>query len=361
MSRKIVLRSLALMSLLICSLVEAEVHQGQIKLDGSGNYARIKLERGKANKVILWAVSPGKESTVLTADITAPKGAMVKTTATRITRTVKEALSNLKAHYPLDLYTSGVHNARHSECHGIEVPLEDLKASDFAPSWSDTCTLFTQEELQALVDQFNLSYGGGWTIGHVCTYLTQTIGDVDWDGELPGFGRMARAYAREDDPFVDTYDLTGLFKKDMCSTRKTDRYLVRIEVDFKKVDPASAPDGVMVFSSVMESRYQGSRSASLKPKSDGRYAPKPIVLMDYMRKMCGNRVVISKWKDGKPKKLADHASYGFIRRNGSLFTRTLVDGGLKGGKGVFDLYDGSNAYGVCFELVAKRQNKNGYR
>ena len=45
--------------------------------------------------------------------------------------------------------------------------------------------------------------------------------------------------------------------------------------------------------------YEGKRSASSKPKSDGRYKPKPIILMEWVNGLCGNDLSLSKWRAGR--------------------------------------------------------------
>jgi hypothetical protein len=46
-------------------------------------------------------------------------------------------------------------------------------------------------------------------------------------------------------------------------------------------------------------QHYGGSEATIKPVSDGMYAPEPLLLMNYLG-FCGQRINIVKWKRGKP-------------------------------------------------------------
>ena len=109
-----------------------------------------------------------------------------------------------------------------------------------------------------------------------------------------------------------------------------------------------------------DSDFNGDMAASIKPTSDGKFAPQPILLMSFLGSFCGQHLEISKWSSGKITSKSSTESKDLIPYNGHLLTRTPLGRFLSGGKGTFELFNGRSSYSVCFELKRKRQKVNGY-
>jgi hypothetical protein len=150
----------------------------------------------------------------------------------------------------------------------------------------------------------------------------------------------------------------GVLQKDACNSRKN-RYFVRIRLNFSNVDTSALTDPVTISVKFLYEDHKGSKAATIKPVSDGKYAPKPLLLMSSVQSYNEN-VSMIEWRNGRPvSRLLKVNDYVFYR--GLSLTRTVIDAILRGGgRRTFELTNGYNAYGVCFSLVRRRQNVNGY-
>lgn len=156
-----------------------------------------------------------------------------------------------------------------------------------------------------------------------------------------------------------TVTLDGAFQKDSCRTGGTPWRLV-VSFDFRKVNRSVLKNGIAVKVAAREIAFGGSRAASIKPVSDGKYAPRPLLLM--ARTGSFNEVArVVRWRNGKPRvekvyEKLDSASY-----QGLSLIRVPVE--LPGGFASVELLDMkgfSRGYGVCLEMTRRRQYVNGY-
>ena len=152
--------------------------------------------------------------------------------------------------------------------------------------------------------------------------------------------------------------LSGLIRKDACASKKS-KYLVRFVVDLTNVDPADFPQATISIQA-SEYAYKGNRAASIKPVSDGRFAPQPILIMTFVGSTCGQKLSLVKWRAGRPRSITNLTLGDLIPYKGRIMTRSPIGRALTGGKGTFDLYSASAGYGLCFDLVKRRQKINGY-
>lgn len=149
-------------------------------------------------------------------------------------------------------------------------------------------------------------------------------------------------------------EFKAVMRKDSCDTaRRKLRYKLLITIRFDRL----TTDGQARIS-FTEQNYSGYQGASIKPESEGKFAPQPILLMSPLTS-CFQELSFVSWRKGRPTvaplRLEDTISY-----RGNSYNRLPIGGILGGGRGVFDLENGQNSYGVCFSLSATRQGVNGY-
>ena len=134
-----------------------------------------------------------------------------------------------------------------------------------------------------------------------------------------------------------------------------------MKVDISAVDAALLQTGATIGASFREVQYRGGRAASIKPRSDGMFAPNPLLLMTSIRH--GSEGIFqTRWQANgrlltmRPVLIAAYAGY----RNLTLTRSVVTDLLAEGGKANFDITDGQTAYSVCFNMSRVRQVRNGY-
>lgn len=152
----------------------------------------------------------------------------------------------------------------------------------------------------------------------------------------------------------------AILQKDSCSTNKN--YLVKITLSLSKVSAEALNQGFNIQGRLRELEYTGGRAASLKPKSDGKYAPRPLLLMQSIGGE--QKVNLVKWTKGQPLTLTTVAatnSLAFYR--GYVLIRIIADKLISGGRGEkvnFELTNGTSIYNVCGKRARVRWKVNGY-
>jgi hypothetical protein len=133
-----------------------------------------------------------------------------------------------------------------------------------------------------------------------------------------------------------------------------------MKVDLSRVNPSTLGSGVTLKATFRERRYTGSRAASIKPVSDGMFAPSPLLMMSslYSREA----ITQSRWsRAGKLQRKTPVRIENYVYYRGLSLTRSVVTNLLRqGGKATFDLSNGERAYSVCFKMQRIRQRVNGY-
>lgn len=185
---------------------------------------------------------------------------------------------------------------------------------------------------------------------------TGTPGSGGGSSGLPGFTTPTGG---ADDQFYASALIEGAFMKDACARNATPS-LLEVTVDLSRVNRSRLTNGLAINIAALERTYTGSRAASIKPVSDGKYAPRPLLIM--ARAAPGREAVrVVRWKQGKPRieRIYDRLDSAFYR--GFSLLRVPVE--LPGGFASVDVVDDDNytkAYGVCLEMVRRRQRVNGY-
>lgn len=348
----------------------------KVALNGTNNY--ITVLPG-TTEVTLWGISKGKISSYLEVTGAFPEGTKVKARAALITKSVSQAKNQKKKQYPVKLMTEKKLSALHSQCLDISVegsePEEEdlLNVNDYPAIDSPVCDEIGGDVLAEMATQLSGTFGGEWQAGNACSYLLSVAGDIwldpeEWcdkltteqiallepfglDCEEGGSTLLALSLAST------SVQYKGLIHKDSCT--KKSRYVVLVTLDFSEISSLiTEPLNLSV--RINEFKRNGGKESALKPESEGRYAPKPILMMNWLGNTCGNRIDVVKWKKRKPKTVTPLSVYSLLAYKDMVLNLAVVESALSGGKGTAELYTGDDSYGVCFSLVKKRQNKNGY-
>ncbi len=241
---------------------------------------------------------------------------------------------------------------------------DDVPPVSKHPAESPICDLFSSEEMGALAETLGQVYGGVWSHAEVCGYLV--------DNYLGGMGECP-----EGDPICDLLsapavlntaaavssestrrEYYSLLHKNACRPKAT-RYLLRVVVDLSELLPEQRA-GAAISVQANEYQFTGDKAASIKPVSDGRFAPQPLLLMSFLGTFCGQRINLVRWGNDRPKIAATIRVEDLIPYKGRILTRSPIGRFLRGGNATFELQNVRSSYGVCFRLERKRQKVNGY-
>jgi len=347
----------------------AQVEQ-KIRLDGKE--AKISVPVG-TKTITLWGESKGNSAVPFGMLIDAPKGTAVEVAGAPL-RTGGPAKVRPRSWFPIELAKEvGGSNPR------PRVTVQDPRSSvrslpqtaalTRASSNIDAqCRMLTEDVLQQLIDYLTQEYGGTWNRESVCAFV---FGDEETPVD-PGPGGGGGDSSSPVDTTTDPNDTFysdprngaaagyGHLLKDSCDARAK-RYLVKMTIDLSAVDHTQYQNDIEIRIRAAAKGYSGKKAATIKPVSDGMFAPHPLLLMSSVGGWGGKeKINLTRWSKGKPGKLTsieikDHVSYHSL-----YLTRSVIGAQLRGGRGVFTISNGSEAYSVCFSLVRSRQRINGY-
>ena len=266
----------------------------RVVLDGSRYSTEVEIPQTK--QVVLYAVTRGNQSEPISVTLTAPRGAKITTSMSGLKGNAMEQVIKGKGFVPISLKTMR-QISQSRTCldfapgeSSTEVPPIDRPESD-----SPLCDLFSEAEFNAIAETLAAVYGGQWSRAQVCGYLVTYYfgGAEDCDPADPDCAILtAPAYSTPAVP-VETSTRYGLIHKNACASKST-KYLVRFKVDLSKVE-SPVPVSTSLTLSASLHKFSGSKAATIKPKSDGRFAPEPILLMNYLGTMCGQNLSLVKW------------------------------------------------------------------
>ena len=210
------------------------------------------------------------------------------------------------------------------------------------------CPSLSTEQIDQATESLRSAFGGEWNRENTCLFLdSEFINHFDPLGDEQSLTALSRSLALR-----TTVQRTALIRKDACASGAT-KYRLSVRIDLPQHARA---DEVVV--ALDEKTYEGGKAATIKPVSEGMYAPSPLVLMETIT-ACGQDLSMVKWTRGKPKVTPIELRDLVIYRDMTL-NRSTVGEVLGGGEASFDLENQGAAYGVCFELIQKRQSVNGY-
>lgn len=148
--------------------------------------------------------------------------------------------------------------------------------------------------------------------------------------------------------------------KDACRSDKEVKYLSRVVLNFAGVAQERLAEGVTVRIAMQEYHHAGSKVASIKPVAEGMYRGEPILLMGATQYGGEYVNVIRRGKNGRIQSKRRIPIVKYVYHRGHTLSLARLRGILRGGKATFELSNGAAIYGVCFELVRRRQVANGY-
>jgi hypothetical protein len=323
----------------------------QLKLTGSG--VSVPLSSLEANQTLsFYVVSKGKHTAPIQLSLSGPDGMKVTSSAAKEKGDTAKTLQNKSLFYPLEVKGQAKIQAMKSQC--VDYALseiedeEEFNPNSIVPQWHPICELYSAEDLGELGAQLTTLYGGAWETLRTCGYLVYMYqGGIDGEG-FPVEGLKFSS------SIVVAKNYLIVVRKDACGDSK-DNYVVKINV---KMPKEFSNEGYLTVRA-MQQKHMGGKEATIKPISEGKFAPNPLLLMRYLS-FCGQNINVVKFKAGKPKSVKKVQVEDLIYYRDMTLTRSPIQKHLSGGKGSVELYNDKTGYGVCFELVRKRQRKNGY-
>lgn len=163
---------------------------------------------------------------------------------------------------------------------------------------------------------------------------------------------------------ADTVSFLYHLHKDACARDISSRYVSRLALDFGGVNQERLIQGLTIRFAIREYRHQGSKVATIKPASHGRFFGEPILLMATLRYGGETVRIIQRRSKGvgfhREIPVVKYVSYRGHMLSLARLRGILSGGNLRGGKATFELSSGSAVYGVCFDLIRRRQVANGY-
>ncbi len=355
------------------SIVHAETIR--IKLDGTRVQMQVNPELTPL--VTFYTVTKGNQSSALAIQARMPANARLTVREALLTKSEGQQLIDKHSFWKVPLRNEKQVEKDNQTCVDF-APGESSSENDDVPpidrpsSNDPLCNLFSEEELTAIGQALSATYGGTWSRDQVCGYLVNNYfgGAEACDPEKNPICSLLQAINEPTSHFRTAYlslieapvstlkKFSALIQRDSCRAKNT-RYLVAIDIDLSHVSKVDYPI-VQISLQANEYQFSGDKAASIKPKSDGKYAPEPILLMSFLGSFCGQNHAVTRWQMSKPRSTTALKVGDLVPYKGRILTRTPIGRVLKGGKASFDLYSAQAAYGVCFNLVPKRQRVNGY-
>jgi hypothetical protein len=361
------------MFLALLSRAEADISK---KIVTSSPTTEVVIDPGSKETVQFWTLSKGNSSTRVGLRVSAPVGAVVTFEASAAKRGSDVVNVAPRNWFPIVLRNEAGRGNREESSFVVRRAEGLSSQSSFLKTFSTYqaaafdmglgfCGVFTDEQIATVLQQIEKSTGQKWTKEQFCKY-TQSGGEEgveipnDENGQTPVIGTLPKDDV--DEEFLKnqnngTVDVAGVLPKDSCNERVT-RYFLRIRVDLSGVDAALHPQGINLRLRASESKYTGKKAASIKPVSDGKYAPAPLLLMSSLGS--NERLSIMRWKKGKPTKQAEVDVENRLYYRGYLLSRSIASNVLTGGYASVDKSSDYQSYGVCLNMVKSRQRINGY-
>lgn len=217
----------------------------------------------------------------------------------------------------------------------------------------EVCSSLSAEELDQILDLYEQATGQRPTLEELCgdTPPSGGGGGGGGGGELPPPSEIPTSGALAN----------GVLHKDTCAGNDKSTYLVRMDLSLLDINPAALVVGGKLRAGIYLNRFRGDMAATIKPVSEGRYHPKPLLLMSSLGYGSGDqRIKMIKFKRGKIKKERNVPINGYTFYRGQFLTLSVISSFLTGGRASFEVSNEDQAYSVCFRAVRTRQYVNGY-
>lgn len=302
----------------------------------------------------IYGVSRGNSTNPVHVSLYGSKSIQLTAHGAKVTGSVSETLQTARLFFPLDVTPQKKVAATQKTC--VDFSPGDAFSEDEPPfdpdsivSTSDPlCDLYSAEDLQDLGEALSATYGGSWDAGRVCGYIVfvhRGPAPVLTPTPTPSGAIGAASTTRE---------FHVLFHKNACGGTN-DRYIFRLRLKL----PGQLPPTGYLRVRVQETKHFGGKEATIKPLSEGRFAPSPLLLMNYLG-FCGQKINVVRWNNDRPSRKTPAKVFDLVQYRGLVLTRTPFSRYLVGGRASIELYDANSGYGACFQLKRARQRVNGY-
>ena len=138
---------------------------------------------------------------------------------------------------------------------------------------------------------------------------------------------------------------------------------VLVKIDLTNIEPAQLQGGVIKVSTSIRD-FEGDKRATIKPKSDGRWSPQPLLLAGptggYFFNKTVNAIHMVNWKNKRKAKSRQLKVVAFLYYGTGPLLEVAMGSLLSGGKGTFEVVSGSEGYSFCAKFTKQRQYFNGY-
>lgn len=354
-----------IVGILVCLNFIATTVQAQpivVKYPASNQIASAQIPANTSanTPVYFYFISKGNVSTQIGAEVLGPTGLQASVEAAQIKGSALETLQKgnfWKVFLSANGSTSGRSAVTPASSKTTPRSTVNTRATD------SSCASLPSSVIAIIVANISAQRGTPVSYEEICPAATGqglagNQASLEEGAEIPEGSEVPVAAQPK---IEQTYgSAKGIIQKDNCSSLK--QYLIRVSVKLDKLAPDVLAQGFEIKSRLQEVEYVGGRPASLKPVSDGKYAPRPLLLMQSLGG--GQWVNLVTWAKGKPKIVAKvAASPSIVYWRGLVLVRVVADKLLAAGGGRkvnFELTNGSTIYNVCGKSARVRWRTNGY-
>jgi len=326
-------------------------------LNAKGNFTDINVPAGStASTVSAYVVTRGNESEYVNATVTGPLGTKVTVRSQTIGKGgVKTALASTK-NWIAAKFQQGSESVPALKITGIAPNSSSGSSGGSTTGSRFYCLDFTAEDLDEIIGIFR-QLGNNYTRDELCAlYGDNTIRNNVNTGTN---GTVTPV------PTGTVTSVSGAahIRKDTCSLTKNAQTVVRFDIALNEISESDRANGFTIKFSALPLKFVGNKAASIKPTSDGKFAPRALFLVHTTGFGGGvsspermNLIRFSRGKVGVTNlKIEDYVPY-----RGKMLARAVAEKYLRGGKGVVEMQNDFSTYSVCFKLIKARQRVNGY-
>ncbi len=336
-----------IVSLGIAQAQPIDVLRQEIKPNGQVYDITVTPQDGALKTVELYYVTKGNLTQTLTAYLEGVQGAKASISASYLpnARATASLLNKKNGWWNLSLRRN---NSKISQKTISMLPamMESSIPGLTGIFGGSMCSFMSQAEIKEMLTFFTLLYGRTVTKEEFCS---GSLGDSGSGGN-----------GGSTSPLPNGVSASTLLHKDNCRSASS-KMLVKLSIDLKGVPASALAQGYVLRAGLDDDLYSGSRKASIKPTSEGRFAPRPLILMATMGGCFtgSENIKVVTWSKRGPKETGNIKVVDCVFWQGNVLSRAPI-GGLNGGKANYTLTNGYSAYNVCFSQSRTRQRANGY-
>lgn len=349
----------------LTALPQSSIAQTIYRLNPKGPTLSINIPAGSSEKSITaYIVSKGNETEYINFAATGPAGVSVSARSQVLTGKNIARFVKANKRWNLVPFRKSAKNFKSLSITGSSGSSSQIMALSSA----EFCQGFTVEDIDEIIRTI-ASMGVTYTREQVCQiyrdygitkYHGQTGGGTGRpvDGGITGTGGGTGS-------FTPTNLASGfaLLRKDTCATKKTSSYIVRFDISLARVSAKDRQNGFKIELTASPVRHLGSKASTVKPTSEGKFAPRPLFLLNTTGGFGygSEEMNVVRWSNRRPRvsnvRIEDYVPY-----RGLYLARAVADRHLRGGGwATVELLGNSSAYSVCFRMARTRQRVNGYR